>query len=173
MPSTTTKNVNLASIVHESEAAAKKAADAVAKAQAATTAADAARLAVEREATAANERYLQLLEAARPKARQDALNAQVAARAALEDAISGEADANVFSAYRAWVSASVDTWATDEALQSQRSILGKPSRETMAPAFSFGADVGAIVDHLSLVSQDEARERIRTRRTDFLTGKGA
>jgi hypothetical protein len=159
--------------VHESEAAAKEAADAVAKAQAATTAAEAARLAVQREQTAANERYLQLLEAAYPKARLDALNAQVAARAALEDAISGETDDHVFRRYRAWVEASVATWATDEALQSQRSILGKPSRETTAPAFSFGNDIAAIVDHMSLTAQDEALERVRTRRASFLAGKEA
>jgi hypothetical protein len=170
---TNPKTVNLATIVHESEAAAKEAADAVAKAQAATTAAEAARLAVEREQQAANQRYLQLLESEYPAARETALNVQVAARAALEDAVAGEADANVFSAYRAWVSASVDTWATDAALQAMRYQLGKPTRETNPPAFNFSGDIAAIIDHLSLIAQDDALERVRTRRAAFLSGKEA
>ena len=161
--------VNLASIVHESEAAAAEAAEAQAKAMAAQAKADRVRERAERERHVANETYLQWLEAEYPVARDRATTAQGEVRQALEDAVRNGGD--IFTAYHSWVAASLAVWELEAALSQQRHYLGRPTREATPPAFDFGRDIGAIIDQHSMELQDEALARIRERRAAFLSGQ--
>jgi hypothetical protein len=166
-----TKQPNLASIVHESEQAAKAAAAAVAAANAAQARAEEAQRRADAEREHANVAYLDVLEAEHLDARNAALTAQGEARAELERAVRD--GANVFTAYSAWVTAGVAVWATDAALSQQRGYLGRYTREATPPVFNFAVDIAAIIDQHTAELQDEALERIRERRAAFLSGREA
>jgi hypothetical protein len=167
MPTTT---INLASIVHESEAAAMEAAKAQQKAIAAAQRAEAAKAEADRERDAANVRYLALLESGHDAARTQALDTQAEARTALETAVT-TGDGDVFTCYRTWVTATSDVWGVDAALSEQRGYLGRSGREATAPVFNFGRDIGAILDRHSLELQDVVADRNRERRQKFLNGE--
>jgi len=170
--STTINPINLASIVHESEAAAKDAAKAQANAIAAAQRAEAAKVEADREREAANVRFLAVLEKEHDAARTQALDIQTEARTALETAVT-TGDGDVFTCYRAWVTASLDVWGVDAALSGQRHYLGRPTREASVPAFNFAVDIAGIVDHHGLVLQEVVVERNRERRLRFLNGQEA
>ncbi len=166
----TTTTINLASIVHESEAAAAEAAKAQQKAIAAAHRAEAARLEADREREAANVRFLAVLEKEHAALRASALDTQTAARTALETAVT-TGDGDVWACYRRWVTATSDVWGVDAALSEQRGYLGRAGRGATAPVFNFGHDIGAILDHHSLELQDAVLARNRERRQKFLNGE--
>ena len=161
--------INLASIVHESEVALKEAAKAQAKAIAASQRAEAAKAEADRERHLANIRYSDALESGHEAARVKVLDAQAAARTALEVAVT-TGDGNVFKLYIGWATASLDAWGVDAALSEQRGYLGRPGRDAIAPTFSFSYDIAAIVDHHVLVLQEVVIERNRDRRNAFING---
>jgi pyruvate/2-oxoglutarate dehydrogenase complex dihydrolipoamide acyltransferase (E2) component len=167
MPTTT---INLASIVHESEAAAQAAAQAQAKAIAAAQRAEAAKAEADREREAANVRFLAVLEKEHAALRASALDRQSEARTALETAAT-TGDGDVFTTYRDWAAATSDVWGVDAALSEQRLYLGRPGREATAPVFNFGHDIAAILDRHSLELQDVVAVRNRERRLRFLNGE--
>ena len=162
--------VNLAAVVHESEEAAREAAAAVARANEAQARAEQARQKAEAEQNAALRAYLDKLTREYPESRQEALTAQADARAALETAIREGGD--VFGTYRQWIAANIRRWELESALQQIRDFTGQPARETPQPTFNFAQDIAAIVDRQAMELQDEVIERIRTRRANFLAGKG-
>jgi len=164
-----TKLPNLATIVHESEEAAKAAAAAQAKALEAQTRAQEAQRRADEERELANVAYLQVLESEYLDTRNAALTVQGEARSTLEDAV--RAGGDIFGAYSAWVAAGVAAWGADAALSQQRHYLGRPVREATPPAFSFSHDVGAILDQHSMELQDLALARVQERRAQFLNGK--
>ncbi len=166
----TSATINLASIVHESEAAAAEAAKAQQKAIAAAQRAEAAKAEADREREAANVRFLAVLEQEHDAARTQALDAQAEARTALETAVT-TGDGDVFTCYRRWVTATSDVWGVDAALSEQRGYLGRPGCDATAPVFNFGHDIGAILDHHTLVIQDAVIDRNRERRLRFLNGE--
>ena len=169
--SKTTATQNLAAVVHESEAAAAEAARAQAAAQVAQSRAEAARTRAEAEQRRAHEAYLATLEAEYSAKRDAALTAQGEARQALEAAVRTGGD--IFGSYRAWVMASLAAWGIESAIAQQRHFLGRPSRSVDAPTFSFGHDIGAIIDQASLEAQDDVLEAIREARAAYLAGREA
>jgi len=150
----------------EAQAAATKA---FAAAEAAKARADAARLRAEQERERANKSYLDLLTQEWPDARQQATEAVADAYQSLDQAVRNGED--VFVAYRGWVDASIRAWEIDEGLGRMRRFHGVSMRETPAPTFVFGIDIGAILDQVSLEAQDQAIVRIDQRRASFLAGR--
>ena len=167
---TTPATINLATIVFESEEAAKAAAAAQAKAIAAAQRAEAAKAEADREREAANVRFLAVLEKEHAALRASALDTQAEARTALETAVT-TGDGDVFGCYRDWAAATSDVWGVDAALSEQRGYLGRPGREATAPVFNFGHDIGAILDRHSLELQDVVLDRNRERRQKFINGE--
>jgi hypothetical protein len=166
-----TTTATLAQTVQAANAAEEAARKATQAAEQARQRAEAARLAAEEERQQANIRYLTKLESEHGPARTEALNQQVAARAALEAAVRDGGD--VFGTYAQWVEACVGVWEVDAALSGQRDYLGRPARPATMPSFDFAIDVAGIVNHLSLEAQDRAAARIADRRAAFLDGKEA
>ena len=164
----TSATVNLATIVHESEEAAKAAAAAQAKALALATKADVARQRAEEERATASRAYLDLLAAEWPDARQEATANVGETRAALEAAV--REDGDVIPAYLAWVTASIQAWEVTEAVDRMRRFHGQNMRYQAEPAFDFGSDVGSIVNQIALEVQQDAIDRIEQRRAAFLRG---
>ena len=159
----------LSQITKAEQDAANAAAKAFAAAEAAKARADAARLRAEQERERANKSYLDLLTEEWPDARQQATEVVADAYEVLDRSIRNGED--VFVAYRGWVSASIAAWELDEGLGRMRRFHGVNMRETPAPSFAFGIDIGAILDQVSLELQDEAVQRIDQRRASFLSGK--
>ncbi len=145
------------------------AAKAQAAAETAKARADAARLRAEQERERANKSYLDLLTQEWPDARQEAVTTVADAYQSLDQAVRNGGD--VFVAYRGWVDASIKAWELDEALGRMRRFHGVSMRESPAPVFNFGLDVGAIIDRIGLEFQDEAVERINQRRASYLAGR--
>jgi len=174
MTTTATKppsaTINLASIVHESEAAAKAAADAQARARDLSLKADQARQRAEEEQKQANRAFLDLLQSEYPDARTAATTAAGEARVGLEGSVRGGDDANVIPAYLAWVAASIQAWETTEAVDRMRRFHGQNMRYQAEPAFDFGSDIGAIVNQIALGLQQDAIDRIEQRRATYLRG---
>jgi len=168
MPTTTNKPVNLATVIHESEAAAAEAAAAQAKARELATKADVARQRAEAEREAAARRHLDTLQAQYPDARAAATTAVGDAREALEEAVRDGGD--IFKSYRSWADAMVRAWEIESEVQQARHYLGVAARSTEPPRFDFGHDIAAIIDRHTLELQDAALERIRERRASFLNG---
>jgi len=160
---------SLASIVHESEQALAEALAAQEKATKATQKATAAQAEADKERDAANVRYLGVLESEHEAARVQVLDAQAAARASLETAVTTGGD--VFQTYSCWVTASLDAWGVDAALSTQRQYLGRPGRDATAPTFAFSYDVATIVDNHAYAIQEVVIERNRDRRQKFLNGE--
>jgi len=159
----------LSQITKAEQDAANAAAKAFAAAEAAKARADAARLRAEQERERANKSYLDLLTEEWPDARQQATEVVADAYEVLDRSIRNGED--VFVAYRGWVSASIAAWELDEGLGRMRRFHGVNMRETPAPSFAFGIDIGAILDQVSLEAQDQAIVRIDQRRASFLSGK--
>jgi len=159
----------LSQITKAEQDAANAAAKAFAAAEAAKARADAARLRAEQERERANKSYLDLLTDEWPDARQQATEVVADAYEVLDRAIRNGED--VFVANRGWVSASIAAWEIDEGLGRMRRFHGVNMRETPAPSFAFGIDIGAILDQVSLEAQDQAIVRIDARRADFLAGR--
>jgi vacuolar-type H+-ATPase subunit H len=153
--------------------AAEAAAKATAAAEAAQAAADRARQRADEERAAAYREFLDKVAKEAPERRSAALTEVGERRAALESAVRGDGDANVFRAYLRWVEASVLAWEIGSELTQIRDFHGQPVRSVDPPAFNFGMDVGAIVDTIALESQDDAERRITDRRTAFVNGRTA
>ena len=155
--------------------AEQDAADAARKAQVAAEVAaakaDRARERAERERVAANKSYMDLLTSEHPAAREVAVERQAEAHQDLDLAVRNGED--VFVAYRGWVDASIRAWELDEELGRMRRFHGVNMRETPAPTFDFGIDIGAILDQVSLELQDQAIARIDARRASYLSGKAS
>jgi len=164
----TSATVNLATIVFESEEAAKAAAAAQAKARELAAKADAARQRAEEERATASRAYLELLAAEWPDARQDATTKVGAARAALEAAV--REDGDVIPAYLAWMTASIRVWEVTEGLDRMRRFHGQNMRYQPEPAFDFGSDIAAIVNQIALEVQQDAIDRLEQRRATYLRG---
>jgi len=152
----------------EAQAAAQKA---FAAAETARAKADAARERAEREREVANKSYMDLLTSEHPAARVVAVERQAEAHQDLDLAVRNGED--VFVAYRGWVDASIRAWELDEELGRMRRFHGVNMRETPAPTFDFGIDIGAILDQVSLELQDQAIARIDARRASYLSGKAS
>ena len=167
----TTATMTLADVTKAEQDAVDAATKALAAAEAAKARADRAREHADRERGAANRDYLGLLTDEWPEARQQAVSTVGEAYQALDQAVRNGED--VFAAYRGWVSASIAAWEVDEGLGRMRRFHGVNMRETPAPSFAFGVDIGALLDQVSLELQDEAVERIDQRRQKFLAGKEA
>ncbi len=150
----------------DAQAAARKAQVA---AEVARAKADAARQRADDERRRAYQSYLDKIAQEHPAAREQALTAAGEARAALEGAVRG--DDGVFRAYFDWVSASVQTWAIDSELAQIRDHHGLPVRATDPPAFRFDVDVSMIVDGIAAEFQEDAVQKITTRRISFVNGK--
>jgi multidrug efflux pump subunit AcrA (membrane-fusion protein) len=170
MNTTTSASVNLASVVFESEQAAKAAAKAQRAAQLAQTKADEAREKADEERARAYKAFLDVVVKEAPERRSAALTAAGDARAALESAVRGDGDAGVFHAYLRWITARIAVWETDAELGAIRDIHGVPVRSVDPPVFSFAHDIGGIVDHIGLELQEQAAQRIVSRRTDYVNG---
>ncbi len=168
---TPTKQPNLASIVHESEEAAKAAAAAVAKAQIAQAKAEDARQRADEERAAAYREFLDKVAKEAPERRSSALTEAGERRAALEDAVRN--GGNVFQEYQRWVAARIVVWEIDSELAQIRDFHGVPVRSTDPPVFRFDLDISAIVDTIALELQDDAVHRITDRRTAFVNGRTA
>jgi hypothetical protein len=138
-------------------------------ASAAAARADAARERADAERVAANREYMAMLVSEHPAARVVAVDKQAAARHDLDLAVRGDGD--IFTRYLDWINASIQTWELDESLARMRRFHGLPTRDVATPVFSFGLDVGVIIDQVSLELQDEAVARIDARRASFLAGK--
>ena len=163
----TTENLN--DITREEKdavAAAQKAAEATEEARRRV---DVARERAEQERAVANREYMALLDQEWPDARQQATEAVADAHNDLDLAVRNGGD--IFGAYRGWVDASIRSWEIDEGLARMRRFHGVSMRESPAPVFNFGLDVGSILDQVSLEAQDQAIERIDQRRADFLAGR--
>ncbi len=171
MTATATKNVNLASIVHESEAAAKEAADAVAKAQAASAKADQARKQAEEQRAIAYKSYFDKITAEYPERHAAALATQAESHAALEQAVRSGGD--VFPTYFRWVEASTRLWEVDAEREHIRRHHGAPSRDAAQRVFKFDFDISEIIDRVAAELQDDAAQRITARRTAFVNGRTA
>ncbi len=165
---TPTKLPNLASIVHESEEAAKAAAAAVAKAQIAQAKAEDARQRADEERAAAYREFLDKVQAEASEKRSQALTVAGECRTALEDAVRNGGD--VFTSYQAWVAARIVVWEIDAELGQIRDFHGQPVRSVDPPVFSFSHDIGAIIDLIALELQEDAVQRIISRRTSFVNG---
>ncbi len=169
MPTATKTLANLATVVFESEEAAKAAAAAQAAAEAARVKADQARQRAEERRAEAYRAYLDKITAEHPAARSAALTTLSESHDALEQAVrSGD---GVFRAYQTWVDASTRLWEVDAELAHIRYHHGQPARETTAPVFSFSHDVGAIIDRIAAEIQEDAQQRITARRTAFVSGR--
>lgn len=171
MSTTKTATQNLATIVHESEEAAKAAAEAQAKAMAAKAKADQAQERAEAERAKAYRAFLDQVTAEYPDKRTAALDGAGAARAELEQAVR-DGD-NVFPPYLRWVEASIAVWETDSELAQIRHHHGVPVRATDPPVFRFDIDISAIIDQIAGELQDDAVQRIDARRIAFVNGRTA
>ncbi len=167
---TPTKLPNLATIVFESEEAAKAAAKAQQAAEVARTKAEQASLRAEAERVAAYQRLLDVVTTEAPERRSAALTEAGERRSALESAVRGDGGTNVFQAYLRWVEARVQVWSIDAELGQIRDFHGLSGRSVDPPAFDFAHDIGGIVDHIGLELQDEAERRIADRRSAFANG---
>lgn len=165
---TTPVTVNLATIVHESEEAAKAAAAAQATARELAAKADAARQRADEEQKQANRAYLELIAAEWPDARQDATANVGETRVALEAAV--RADGDVIPSYVTWMTASIHAWEVAEAVDRMRRFHGQNMRYQAEPAFDFGSDIGAIVNQIAMELQQDAIDRIEQRRATYLRG---
>jgi len=165
---TTPATINLATIVFESEEAAKAAAAAQEKARELAAKADAARQRADEEQQQANRAYLELIAAEWPDARQDATAIVGETRAALEAAV--REDGDVTPAYVAWMTASIRAWEVTEAVDRMRRFHGQNMRYQAEPVFDFGSDIGAIVNQIALELQQDAIDRIEQRRATYLRG---
>jgi hypothetical protein len=166
-----TKLPNLATIVHESEAAAEAAAAAQAKALEAQTRADQARERADEERAAAYRSFLDVVVKEAPERRSAALTKAGECRAALEDAVRNGGD--VFTSYRAWVEARIVIWEIDSELAQIRHHHGHSVRSTDPPVFRFDIDISVIIDQIAAELQDDAVRRITDRRTAFVNGRTA
>lgn len=167
----TPSSPNLASIVHESEEAAKEATAAVAKANAAQRRAAEAAAKVDAQAVERAREYLAILTSEYPAEHERLITALVESRHALEDAVAS--GGHVFTEYLNWVRANVAVWALDEALAAARERVGQISGRTPnPPSFNFAIDVANIVDTLAMQAQDDALAAIRERRANFMRGEG-
>ena len=164
-----TMTKNLAEATKAEQDAVTAAATAIAVAEQARVKADAARERAERERQDANHRFLAVLEQEHEAARTVAVTTLGEARESLTVAVKTAGD--VFANYISYVKASVAVWQIESALAEQRSYLGKPTRETTPPSFSFQYDVGAILDNLALEAMDEAIQANRDRKANYLAGK--
>ena len=77
----------------------------------------------------------------------------------------------MFASYAALVRASVAVWQLESGLAEQRHCLGKTTRETPPPSFSFQFDVGAIVDNVAYDAMDSAIQANRDRKASYLAGR--
>ena len=161
----------LSQITIAEQDAANAALRALAAAEAAKARADAARQRAEQERERANKSYMDLLAQDHPEARQQAVTTVGEAYQALDRSVRGDGD--LVASYIGWVDASVRAWELDEALSRMRRFHDVNMRETPAPSFNFGIDIGVIIDVVSLELQDEAVDRIDQRRQKFLSGKEA
>lgn len=168
MPTLLKDKINLATIVFESEEAAKAAAAAQATARELAAKADAARQRADEEQKQANRAYMELIAAEWPDARQEATVNVGEARVALEAAV--REDGDVIPSYLAWVTASIQAWEVTEAVDRMRRFHGQNMRYQAEPAFDFGSDIGAIVNQIALELQQDAIDRIEQRRATYLRG---
>ncbi len=166
--SAATKTQTLAEITRAEAAAAEAAQKAQAASEAARERADRARERAEAERDSANRAYLALLTAEYRDRNAAALEELAETRAALEAAVAS--GGNVFRAYSRWAKSRVLVWECDAEINQQRYFLGAAHRETPPPELHFTNDIGAILDHLSLELQDEALNRIRERKAEYLAG---
>ena len=164
----TSATINLATIVFESEEAAKAAASAQATARELAAKADAARQRAEEERATASRAYLELIAAEWPDARQEATANVGETRVALETVVREGGD--VIPAYFTWARASIHAWEVTEAVDRMRRFHGQNMRYQAEPAFDFGSDIGAIVNQIALELQQEAIDRIEQRRATYLRG---
>jgi hypothetical protein len=167
----TTANQTLDQITRAEAEAQDAAAKALAAAEVARHKADRARERAEQEREVANRAYLDLLAEEWPDARRQATTTVADAYQVLDQAVRNGGD--VFVAYRGWVGASIKAWELDEALGRMRRFHGVSMRESPAPVFNFGLDVGAIIDRIGLEFQDEAVQRIDQRCASYLAGKAS
>jgi len=165
----TTATQILADVTKAEQDAANAASKAVAAAEQAKTKADIARSKAEQERQDANHRYLDLLVDEHESARTVAVTALGEARELLTVAVKDGGD--VFANYISYVRASVAVWQIESALAEQRSYLGKPTRETTPPSFSFQYDVAEIVDNVAYEAMDEAIQANRDRKSNYLAGR--
>ena len=165
---TTPATINLATIVFESEEAAKAAASAQATARELAAKADVARQRAEEEQQQANHAYMELIAAEWPDARKQAMANVGETRVALEAAV--REDGDVIPSYLAWVTASIQAWEVTEAVDRMRRFHGQNMRYQAEPVFDFGSDIGAIVNQIALEYQQEAIDRIEQRRATYLRG---
>jgi len=165
----TTATASLAEITRAEQDALAAATKAAHAAEVARRKADAARERAEQERVAANREYLDTLTREHPAARLAAVEKQAAARHDLDQSVRGDGD--IFCSYLDWVTASIQSWEIDESLARMRRFHGIDMRESPAPTFNFGLDVGAVVDQIALELEDEAISRIDARRASFLAGR--
>ncbi len=147
------------------------AAKALAAAEEARHKADAARERAELQREQANKDFLDVLTAEYSEARSAALTKQAEARRVFEKAVLGESGDDVYVAYRHLVAASLAAWAVEDAIASQRYLLGRATRESNPPTFNFSTDLASVLNHHALVVQQEVIEATRSRRAMFLGGK--
>jgi hypothetical protein len=164
-----TSAMTLADITAAESAALAAATKATQAAEAAQQRADAARQRADDERVAANREYLAMLTSEHPAARLAAVEKQAAARHDLDQSVRGDGD--IFCSYLDWVTASIQSWEIDESLARMRRFHGIDMRESPPPTFSFGIDVGAVIDQIALELEDEAISRIDARRASFLAGR--
>jgi hypothetical protein len=165
----TTATASLAEITRaeaDAHAAATKAAHA---AEVARQKADAARERAEQERQDANHRFLAVLEQEHEAARTVAVTTLGEARESLTVAVKTAGD--VFANYISYVKANVAVWQIESGLAEQRSYLGKPTRETTPPSFSFVHDIAAVIDNVSYDAMDSAIQANRDRKASYLAGR--
>jgi hypothetical protein len=168
MSTATASLADITAAEQDALAAATKAAHA---AEVARQKADAARERAEQERQAAYKNFLDKVVREYPEARSTALTAAGESRAALEHAV--RTDDGVFAAYIAWVTDSIHVWELDSELAQIRDFHGVPVRSTDSPVFSFGLDVGAIIDAVGFELQEAAVQRIVDRRVSYVNGRTA
>jgi hypothetical protein len=161
--------MTLADVTKAEQDAVDAATKALALAEQAKTKADAARVEADRERQDANHRYLDLLVDEHESARIVAVTALGEARESLTVAVKDGGD--VFASYLVYVRASVAVWQLESAIAEQRSYLGKPTRETTPPVFSFQFDVAEIIDNVAHDAMDDAIQANRDRKASYLAGK--
>ena len=159
----------LADVTKAEQDASDAASKAVAAAEQAKAKADAARSKAEQERQDANHRYLDLLVAEYESARTVAVTNLGEARESLTVAVKDGGD--VFANYISYVKANVAVWQIESALAEQRSYLGKPTRETTPPSFSFVHDVAEIIDNVAYDAMDSAIQANRDRKANYLAGR--
>ncbi len=165
----TTSTMTLADVTRAESDAVDAATKALAAAEQAKAKADAARVEADRERQDANHRYLDLLVDEHESARTVAVTALGEARESLTVAVKDGGD--VFGNYISYVKANVAVWQLEAALSEQRSYLGKPTRETTPPSFSFVHDVAEIIDNVAHDAMDSAIQANRDRKASYLSGK--